>query len=200
MGERVTRRLALPVLLRERDLLELTDRLRFLMSAREPFESAPDEVERLRRRGRAGLIDIELDGERRRRRGGVRDRERDRSLGAGELDLFLTGGELDREMGLGGLLLSRLRDRSLLRLAGGDLLREGDRRRVRRGGDLERSADGERRGRRRGGGDREGSDDGERRVRRAGGDAERLPEGERRRSRDLSRRPPRPRPRPPPGM
>ena len=196
MGERVTRRRALPVLLRDRDLLELRDRLRFLISAREPFESAPDEVERLRRR--TGLMDKELDGERRRRRGGVRDR--DRSLGAGELDLCLIGGELDREMCLGGLLLSRLRDRFLLRLAGGDLLREGDRRRVRRGGDLERSADGERRVRRRGGGDLESSDDGERRVRRGGGDAERLPEGERRRSRDLSRRPPRPRPRPPPGM
>jgi hypothetical protein len=199
VGERVTRRLALPVLLRDRDLLELTDRLRFLISAREPFESTPDDVERRRRRGGTGLGDKELNKERRRRWGGVRDLVRDRSLGAGELDLCLAG-ELDREMCLGGLLLSRLRDLSLLRLAGGDLLREGDRRRVRRGGDLERPADGERRVRRRGGGDREDSDDGERRVRRGGGDAERLPEGERRRSRDLSRRPPRPRPRPPPGM
>lgn len=197
MGERVTRRLALPVLLRDRDLLELMDRLRFLMSVRESLESAPDEVERLRRRSRTGLTDMELERERRRRRGGVRDR--DRSLGAGELDLVLNGGELEREVCLGRLLLS-LGDLSLLRLAGGDLLREGERRRTRRGGDLERSVDGERRVRRLGGGDREGSDDSERRVRRGGGDAERLPEGERRRSRDLSRRPPRPRPRPPPGM
>jgi len=68
VGERVTRRLALPVLLRDRDLLELMDRLRFLMSVRESLESAPDEVERLRRRSRTGLTDMELERERRRRR------------------------------------------------------------------------------------------------------------------------------------
>ena len=192
------RRLARPDLLRDRDLLRLGERFRFLISAREPFESSPEEVECLRLRVRTGLIDRELLGERRRRRGGVRDR----SLGAGELDL--TRGDLEREVCLGSLAVSLLGDHDLsLRppclLAGGDLLREGDRRRVRRGGDLERSDDGERRGRRLGG-VREGSDNGERRIRRGGGDAERPSEGERRRSRDLSRRPPCPRPRPPAGM
>jgi hypothetical protein len=145
-----------------------------------------------------GLADREvLEGERRRRRDSDGD-----TLGAGELDL--AGGE--REVCLDSLLLSRIGDSDLSlrppdRLAG-DLVREGEARRVRRGGDLGRSDDGDRRVRRLGGGDRDGSDEGERRVRRGGGDAERLPEGERRRSRDLSRRPPRPRPRPlpPSGM
>jgi hypothetical protein len=133
--------------------------------------------------------------------GGLRDRDRD-TLGAGELDL--TGGERDREVCLDSLLLSRVGDSGLVlrppdRLVAGDLLRDGDTRRVRRGGDLDRSVDGDRRVRRLGG-DRDGSDDGERRLRRGGGDAERLSEGERRCSRDLSRCPPRPRPRPPSGM
>jgi hypothetical protein len=194
VGERVFRRLALTDLVRERDLLEVGESLRFLISAREPFESAPEDGERLRRRSLTGLADLEVfEGERRRRRGGVRDRDRD-TLGAGELDL--TGGERDVEVCLDSLLLSRVGDSDLFflppdRLAGGDLLREGDARRVRRGGDGERRV-------RRLGGDRDGSDEGERRVRRGGGDAERLPEGERRRSRDLSPRPPRPRPRPRP--
>ena len=187
--------------LRDRDLLELGERLRFLISAREPLESTPDEVESLRRRSLTGLADREvLEGECRRRRGGVLDSDGD-TLGAGELDL--AGGE--RDVCLDSLLLSRIGDSDLSlrppdRLAG-DLLRDGEARRVRRSGDLDRLDDGDRRARRLGGGDREGSDEGERRVRR-GGDAERLPEGERRRSRDLSRRPPRPRPRPlpPSGM
>jgi hypothetical protein len=191
VGERVSRRLALTELVRDRDLLELGKSLRFLISAREPFESAPEDGERLRRRSLTGLADLEVfEGERRRRRSGVRDRDRD-TLGAGELDL--TGGERDVEICLESLLLSRgVGDSDLFllppdRLVGGDLLRDGDARRVRRGGDRERRV-------RRLGGDRDGSDEGERRVRRGGGDAERLPEGERRRSRDLSPRPPRPRP------
>lgn len=185
----MTRRLPLPALLRDRDLLEPGERLRFLTSVRESTESAPEEVEYLRRRSRTGLMDREdLEGERRRRRGGLCDGDLVRSLGAGELDL--SRGELDRELCLGSLLLSWPGDQDLSlraprRLGGGELLLEGDLRRVRRGGDLERSSDGERRVRRLGG-LRDGPDDGERRARRGGGDAERLPEGERRRSRDLS--------------
>lgn len=100
LGERVIRRLALPDLLRDRDLLMLGKRFRFLISVREPFESSPEEVECLRRRARTGLTDRELLRERRRRRGGVRDR----SLGAGELDL--TRGDLERELCLGSLAVS----------------------------------------------------------------------------------------------
>jgi hypothetical protein len=153
------------------------------MSAREPWESTSDEGERLRRRSLIGLADREvLEGERRRRRGGVRDRDRDRdTLGAGELNLT---GERDREICLDSLLLSRVGDNDLSlrppdRLAGGgDLVRGGEeRRRVRRGGDLDRSDDGDRRVLRLDG-ERDGPDEGERRVRRGGGDAERLPEGE----------------------
>lgn len=146
------------------------------MSAREPCESASEE-ECLRRRSLMGLR--ELLGDLRRRRGGVRERERD-TLGGGELDLsFFGGGDTEREVFLGSLRLSLLGDQDLSRLrrGGGDLerLEEGDLRARRRGEVLERS------------------EEGERRVRRGGGEAERLPKGERRRSRDLSRRPPRPR-------
>ena len=127
------RRLALP------DLLELSERLRFLMSAREPWESTSDEGERLRRRSLIGLADREvLEGERRRRRGGVRDRDRDRdrdTLGAGELNLT---GERDREICLDSLLLS-LRPPDRL----GDLLRRGEERRRRLDGDAERLPEGE---------------------------------------------------------
>lgn len=187
-GERVILRLALPDLSGDLDLLELKDRLRFFMSAREPCESASEEG-CLRRRSLTGLTDRELEDSLRRRRGGVGDRDVD-SLGAGEFDL--TGGVIDREVCLGSLLLSWLGDHDLsLRPAE----RRGGERRVRRGGDLERSDEGERRTRRRGG-VRERSDEGERRARRGGGDAERLSEGERRRPREWSRRPPRPRPLP----
>lgn len=85
------------------DLLEVGERLRFFRSAREPCESASDEGERLRRRCFAGLLDRELLGDLRWRRGGVRDRDLD-SLGAGELDLSF--GVTDREVCLGNLLLS----------------------------------------------------------------------------------------------
>lgn len=180
------RRRFLPVRLRDLDLLELGERFRFLMSAREPCESASEE-ECLRRRSRTGLMEL-LARDRRRRRGGVRDRDLD-SLGAGELDL--PSGVTDREVCLGNLLLSWLGDHDLSFLP----LARGEERRVRRGGDLERSEEGDLRVRRRGG-VRDRSDDGERRERRGGGDAERLAEGERRRSRDLSRRPSRPRPLP----
>jgi hypothetical protein len=190
-------RLARPDLLGDRDLLILTERLRFLMSAREPCESASDE-ECLRRRSRTGLR--ELLGDLLRRRGGVRDRDLD-TLGGGELDLPLALGVTDREVFLGNLLLSLLGDQDLfLLLRGfGDLESEGERRARRTGGDLDRSDEGDLLVRRRGG-VRERPEEGERRVRRGGGgEAERSPEGERRRSRDLSRRPPRPRPRSPPG-
>jgi hypothetical protein len=197
-GDCVILRLARPDLLGDLDLLILTERLRFLISAREPCESASDE-ECLRRRSRTGLR--ELLGDLRRRRRGVRDRDLD-TLGGGELDLSLALGVTDREVILGTLLLSLLGDQDLsLRLRGlGDLeLVEGERRARRGGGDLDRSDEGDLRARRRGG-VRERSEDGERRMRRGGGgEAERLPEGDRRRSRDLSRRPPRPRPRSPPG-
>jgi hypothetical protein len=191
-------RLARPDLLGDLDLLILTERLRFRISTLEPCESASDE-ECLRRRSRIGLR--ELLGDLRRRRGGVRDRDLD-TLGGGELNLFLPFGVTDREVFLGNLLLSLLGDQdlSLLRRGFGDLeSREGERRARRGGGDLDRSDEGDLRARRRGG-VRERSEEGERRMRRGGGgEAERLPEGERRRSRDLSRRPPRPRPRSPPG-
>jgi hypothetical protein len=189
-------RLAWPDLLGDRDLLILTERLRFLISAREPCESASDE-ECLRRRSRTGLR--ELLGDLLRRRGGVRDRDLD-TLGGGELDLSLALGVTDREVFLGNLLLSLLGDQdlSLLLRGFGDLEPEGERRARRIGGDLDRSDDSDLLARRRGG-VRERPEEGERRVRRGGGEAERSAEGERRRSRDLSRRPPRPRPRSPPG-
>jgi hypothetical protein len=190
-------RLARPDLLGDRDLLILTVRLRFFMSAREPCESASD-GERLRRRSRTGLR--ELLGDLRRRRGGDRERDRD-SRGGGEPDLPFFGGETERDIFLGSLLLSLLGDQdlSLLRRGFGDTeVGDGERRRARRGGDLERSDDGDLRRRR--GGVRERPEEGERRMRRGGGEAERLPDRERRRSRDLLRRPPRPpRPRSPPG-
>lgn len=76
-GDRVARRLRL----RDRDLLELGERLRFLISAGDPEPTS--EGDRLR--SLTGLTDRELlDLARRRRRGGVRDRDLD-SLGAGEL-------------------------------------------------------------------------------------------------------------------
>lgn len=103
MGERVNRRLALPDLLGDLDLLELTERFRFLTSAREPCESASDDGDRLRRLSLTGVTDLELVGDLRRRRGGVRDRDLD-SLGAGERDFL--GGEIDVEVCLGNLLLS----------------------------------------------------------------------------------------------
>jgi hypothetical protein len=189
-------RLAWPDLLGDRDLLILTERLRFLISAREPCESASDE-ECLRRRSRIGLR--ELLGDLLRRRGGVRDRDLD-TLGSGELGLSLALGVTDREVFLGNLLLSLLGDQDLFLLLRslGDLELGEERRARRTGGDLDRSDDGDLRARRRGG-VRERPEEGERRVRRGGGDAERSAEGERRRSRDLSRRPPRPRPRSPPG-
>lgn len=187
------RLLARPDLLGDLDLLELGERLRLLTSAREPCESA-SEGERRRRRCLAGLLDRELLGDLRRRRGGVRDRDLD-TLGAGELDLSF--GVTDRKVCLGNLLLSWLGDHDLsLRPPSRRARGEGERR-VRRGGDFERLVEGDRRTRRRGG-VRERSDEGERRARRGGGEAERLPGGERWRSRDLSRRPTRPRPRPPP--
>lgn len=171
-------------------------RLRFRISAREPCESASDEAD-LRLRSRTGLR--ELLGDLRRRRGGVRDRDLD-SLGDGELVFFFGFGVTDREVSRGNLLLSLLGDQDLsFRRGFGDLeSAEGERRARRVGGDTERPYEGDLRARRRGG-DRERSEEGERRVRRGGGDAERLPDGERRRSRDLSRRPPRPRLGPPLG-
>jgi hypothetical protein len=187
-------RLDRPDLLGDLDLLILTKRLRFLTSAREPWESASED-ECLRRRSLIGLR--ELLGDRRRRRGGVRERDRD-TLGGGELGLSFFAGDIEREVFLGNLLLSLLGDQDLSRLrrGGGDLeSRDGDRRARRGGGDLERLDEGDLRARRRGE-VLERSEEGERRVRRGGGEAERLPEGERRRSRDLSRRPPRPRLRP----
>lgn len=182
-----------PDLLGDLDRLILTESLRFLMSAREPCESASDE-ECLRRRSRTGLG--ELLGDLRRRRGGVRERDRD-SLGGGEFDLSFFAGEAEREVCLGNLLLSWLGDQDLSLLRrGGDLeSSEGERRARRGGGDLDGLEDGDRRRRR--GGVRERSEEGERRMRRGGEEAERLPESERRRSRDLSRRPPRPRLLPP---
>lgn len=78
----MTRFLLRPVRLRDLDLdlLELGERLRFLISA---GDSEPtSEGERLRRL--TGLTDRELLDLARRRRGGVRDRDLD-SLGAGEL-------------------------------------------------------------------------------------------------------------------
>jgi hypothetical protein len=148
------------------------------MSAREPCESASDD-ERLRRRSRTGLR--ELLGDRRRRRGGDRERDRD-TLGGGELDFpFFFLGVTERDMSLGNLLLSLLGDQdlSLLRRGFGDTeSREGERRARRGGGDLERSEDGDLRARRLGG-VRERPEEGERRVRRGGGEAERLPDGER---------------------
>lgn len=86
-GERVTGCFPRPALLRDLDLLELSERFRFFASAREPMESA--EGERLRRRSLTGLTDREVlrdFARRRRRRGGVRDGDLD-SLIAGELDL-----------------------------------------------------------------------------------------------------------------
>lgn len=175
-------------LVRDGDLLELGERLRLLISAGESCEPT-SEGERLRRL--AGLTDRELlerDRSRRRRRGGVLERDRD-TLGAGEL-VFSLG---MADSGLGNLLLSAPgdHDASLRRLC----LGRGDGERLERRGDLERSDEGERRVRRRGG-VRERSVDGERRARRGGGDLERLSETGRRRSRERSRRP-RSRPRPP---
>jgi hypothetical protein len=173
--------------LRDLDLLELGERLRFLRSAGEPEPTS--EGERLRRR--MGLTDRELLDLARRRRGGVRDRDLD-SLGAGELAFSF--GEADRDVCLGSLRLSLLGDHALSRPPSLRLRRgEGDRL-DRRGGDLERLLEGERL--RRLGGVRERSAEGERRARRGGGERVRLPEGERR-SRELSR--PRPLPRPPLG-
>lgn len=187
-------RLARPNLLGERDLLILTVRLRFRTSAREPCESASDEGD-LRLRCRTGLR--ELLGDLRRRRGGVRDRD---SLGDGELIFFFDFGVTDREVSRGNLLLSLLGDQDFsLRRGLGDLeSAEGERRARRVGGDTERLYEGDLLVLRLGG-DRDRSEEGERRLRRGGGDAERLPDGERRRSRDLSRRPPRPRLGPPLG-
>lgn len=197
VGDPVIFRLDRPDLLGDLDRLTLTGRLRFLISAREPCESASDE-DCLRRLSLTGLTDIELVRDRRRRRGGVREMERD-GLGGGEFDLSRAFGVIDREVCRGNLLLSWLRDHdlSLLLRGGGDFeSKEGERRGLRGGGDLDRSDEGDRARRR--GGLRERSGEGERRARRGGGgDAERLFERERRRSRLLSRRPPRPRPRPP---
>jgi hypothetical protein len=113
------------------DLLALTGRFRFLISAREPCESASED-EYLRRRSLTGLTDGELLGDRRQRRGGVRERERERergSLGGGELDLCLPSGVTDR-----GVYFP-------LRLRGdGDWdfeSKDGERRARRGGGDLE---------------------------------------------------------------
>lgn len=194
-GECVILRLERPDLLGDRDLPILTERLRF----REASDSSSD-GERLRLRSLTGLRENELLGDRRRRRGGVYDLDRD-GLGGGELDLSFIAGDMDREMSLRSLLLSLLGDQdlSLLRRGSGDLEPyEGERRRARRGGgDLDRLDDGERRTRRRGGvRERERSGEGERRARRDGGEAERLSDGERRRSREVSRYPPRPRRRP----
>lgn len=184
------------------DLLELGERLRFLISAGEPDPTASEEGERLRRR--TGLAEREvLHLARRwwRRRGGERERERDLDgLGAGELG-FLWG-DADRDGCLGSLLLSVLgeNDRSRpasLRLRCGDGERRDGRGRGRdRDRDRERSLEGERLRRR--GGVRERSDEGERRLRRGGGDGERLSSGERRRAGagELPRRS-RPRPLPP---
>lgn len=181
-GERVTLRRFLSDLPGDFDLLELGERFRFLISV-------PEEVDLRRRRSLTGLSDGELEGDLRRRRGGDRDRDAD-SLGAGELDL--RAGDADLDVCLGNLLLSWLGDHDLsLRPPA----RGGGARRDCRAGDRERSMEGERRRRR--GGVRDRPDEGERRARRGGGDAERLPIGERRRSRELSRRPPRPRPLPP---
>lgn len=177
-GERVCLRRDLLVLTGDLDRLELSERFRLFISGREAADSTPEELY-LRRRLFTGLLDRELEGDLRRRRGGVRERDTD-TLGAGELDL--TGGETDREVCLGSLLLSWLGDHDLS-------LRPPDRgeRRERRGGDLERSVEGDR-GRRRGG-VRDRSDEGERRARRGGGDMERSLERERRRSREGERRP-----------
>ena len=83
-GDRVVRFLLRPVRLRDLDLdlLELGERLRFLISAGDPEPTS--EGERLRRL--TGVTDRELLELARRRRGGVRDRDLD-SLGAGELGL-----------------------------------------------------------------------------------------------------------------
>lgn len=163
-GERVCLRADILDLTGDRDLLELSERLRLLLLGRDPADSAADEL-CLRRRSLTGLLEREVESDLRRRRGGVRDRDAD-SLGAGELDL--TGGEIDRELCLGNLLLSWLGDHGLC-------LRPPDRgggdRRERGGGDLERSIEEDRRGRRRGG-VRDRSDEGERRARRGGGDME----------------------------
>lgn len=193
-GERVILRLARPDLLGDLDLLILTVRFRFRISACEPCESASDEGD-LRLRTRMGLR--ELLGDLRRRRGGVRERD---SLDDGELVFLFGFGVTEREVSRGNLLLSLLGDQDLsLRRGFGDLeSAEGERRARRFGGEFERPYEGDLRVRRRGG-DRERSEEGERRLRRGGGEAERLPDGERRRSRDLSRRPPRPRLGPPPG-
>lgn len=189
-GVRVTLRLK-----GDLDLLILTVRLRLLPSARESSESAMD-GERRRRRSVTGLL--ELLGDLRRRRGGVRDLD---TLDGGEPDFPLPLGVIDRVVSLRNLLLSWLGDHDLsfrLRGSGDAESGEGERRLRRLGGDRVRSDEGDLRARRRGGvRDGERSEDGERRMRR-GGEPDRLPDGERRRSRDLSR-PPRPGPRPPPG-
>lgn len=182
-GERVPLRRDRLDLTGDRDRLELGERFRLFVSGRGRGESAPEEL-CLRRRSLIGLRDRELESDLRRRRGGVRERDAD-ILSAGELDL--TGGEADREVCLGNLLLSWLGDHDLS-LRPPD--RGGGERRERRGGDLERSIEGDRRGRCRGG-VRDRSDEGERRERRGGGDIERSFEGDRRRSREWSRRPPR---------
>lgn len=169
-----------PPLPRDPDLdrLEIGERLRFLISARDPCESTSEEEWR-RRRSLTGLT--ELLGDLLRRRGGVRDRDRE-SLGAGELDL--PSGLADRDVCLGNLLLSRLGDQDRSRRLAD---RGGDERRGRRGGVWERSYEGDRLRRR--GGLRDRSDEGERRERRGGGEGERLAEGARRRSREASRLP-----------
>jgi len=93
-GDRVARFLSRRLRLRDLDLdlLGLGERLRFLISAGDPEPTS--EEERLRRL--TGLTDRELlDLARRRRRGGVRDRDLD-SLGAGELVFSLGEADSDR--------------------------------------------------------------------------------------------------------